>query len=79
MKVQWIALSIGCALVVALLGGAIVLFQTEAMWDMDSPNAQSWNATLNCSATMGVNIIPIFIVIIVGAIAIGFLATSKGF
>jgi len=79
VKVQWIALAIGCALVVALLGGAIVLFQSKAMWDMDSPNAQSWNATLNTTATFGINIIPIFIVIIVLAIAIGFMATARGF
>ena len=79
MNVQWIALAIGCALVVALLGGAIVLFQSEAMWDMTSPNAQAWNATLNCSATAGFNIIPIFIMVIVGAIVLGFMATARGF
>jgi len=49
------------------------------MWDMDSPNAQSWNATLNTSATFGVNIIPILIIIIVGAIALGVVATQRGF
>ena len=66
-------------MVVALLGGALVLFQTEAMWDMDSPNAQSWNATLNASATFGINIIPLFIIIIVLAIGVGFMATARGF
>ena len=79
MKVQWIALAIGCALVVALLGGAIVLFQSKAMWDMDSPNAQSWNATLNTTATFGINIIPILIMVIVLAIGVGWVATMRGF
>jgi len=66
-------------LVVALLGGTIVLFQTEAMWDMDSPNAQSWNATLNGSATSGISIIPVFIVIIGSFIILGIVSTRIGF
>ena len=67
------------ALVVALLGGTIVLFQTEAMWDMTSPNAQSWNATLNATATFGFNVIPIFIIIIAFCVIVGIMATSRGF
>ena len=72
-------MAIGSALVVALLGGTIVLFQTEVMWDMDSPNAQSWNATLNTTATFGINIIPMLIIIIVAFVCIGIAATSRGF
>jgi len=66
-------------LIVALLGGALVLFQTQAMWDMDSPNAQSWNATLNTTATFGVNIIPMIIIIIVVAFVLGVMCTVRGF
>jgi len=65
-------------LVVALLGGTIFLFQTEALWSMTSDNAVSWNATLNGSAT-GFSMIPVFIVVIVGAIFLGILATYRGF
>lgn len=72
------ALAIGCALVVALLGGTIILFQTEAMWDMTSPNAAAWNATLNCSAT-GFSVMPIFLIIIVIAAIGGIMATYRGF
>ena len=72
-------MAIGCALVVALLGGAIFLFQTQAMWSMDSPNARAWNATLNASATFGINIIPVFIIIIGVAIAVGVVSTRMGF
>jgi len=61
-----------------LLGGTIILFQTEAMWDMDSPNACAWNATLNASAT-GFSVIPIFLAVIVLCVAIGSLGTAKGF
>jgi hypothetical protein len=63
---------------VALLGGTIVLFETQVMWDMDSPNAQAWNATLNASAT-GFNVIPIFILVIVAALLLGTIATRAGF
>jgi len=49
------------------------------MWDMDSPNAQSWNATLNTSATFGVNIIPMLIIVIIVAIVLGVTATKRGF
>ena len=66
-------------MIVALLGGALVLFQTQAMWDMDSPNAQSWNATLNTTATFGVNIIPMIIIIIVVAFVLGVMCTVRGF
>ena len=66
------------ALIVSLLGGSIILFQTEALWSMDSPNAISWNATLNTSAT-GFQVIPIFIVVIILAIGIGILATVRGY
>lgn len=78
MKPQWIALAIGCALVVALLIGAIVLFETQAMWSMTSPNAQAWNATLNTTAT-GFSVYPIFIIIIVSAVILGLVSTRLGF
>lgn len=74
-----IALAIGCALILALLSGVIVLFETQAMWSMDSPNARAWNATLNASATFGINIIPLFIVIIILVVAVGLMATARGF
>jgi hypothetical protein len=48
------------------------------MWDMDSPNAQAWNATLNASAT-GFNVIPIFILVIVAVLLLGIVATRAGF
>jgi len=57
----------------------IVLFQTEALWGMDSPNAQSWNATLNASATFGFNIIPLLIIVIVLFIILGTMATFRGY
>lgn len=47
-------------------------------YDGASSNANTWNATLNCTAT-GFNIIPIFIVIICVFVVIGFAATYKGF
>ena len=72
-------MSIGCALIVALLGGTIVLFQTEAMWHMESPNAQSWNATLNGSCTFGISPIPIIILIISAIVILGLASTARGF
>jgi hypothetical protein len=65
--------------VVALLGGVIVLFQTEALWDMTSSNAVSWNATLNGSMTSGVNITPIFVIVIVAAVICGAVSVCRGF
>jgi len=64
---------------VALLGGVLVLFESKAMWDMTSPNAMAWNATLNTTATFGFNIIPILIIVILLAIGVGFLGTARGF
>jgi len=76
---QYIALAVGCALVVALTGGTLVLFYTEAMWEMDSPNAQSWNATLNCTSTFGGwGPIIIVIVLIVG-VSLSMMFTRLGF
>ena len=72
-------MAIGCALIVALFAGTLVLFETQVMWDMESPNAASWNATLNCSATAGFNVIPIFLIIIGVAAIGGMLATYRGF
>lgn len=68
-----------CALVIAVLGCPILLFQTEVLWDMTSPNAQTWNATLNASATFGINIIPLLIIIIVVCILVFIVAGFKGF
>ena len=62
-----IVLALVCALVIALLTGALVLYQSKAMWHMNSPNARAWNATLNTTATFGVNIIPIIIIVIIVA------------
>ena len=59
-----ITLALVSALIVALLSGALILFESKAMWGMNSPNARAWNATLNCSATYGFSIIPIIILII---------------
>ena len=63
---------------VALLGGTIVLFHTRVLWDMTSPNAVSWNATLNGTAT-GFSVIPVFLVIIFGMVIVGLMATARGF
>ena len=70
--------AIGCALVVALLAGTIVLFQTQVLWDMSSPNAMSWNATLNGTAT-GFGMTPIFVVIVLMMVVLGLVATTRGF
>jgi len=78
INVQWIAISIACMLVVALLFGVIVLYKTTALWHMDSPNAVLWNATLNGTAT-GFDIIPIFIVVIIVFLILGFEAVARGF
>ena len=67
------------ALVVALLGGALVLYQTEAMWDMDSPNARAWNATLNATATFGVNVIPLIIIVVIVAAIASLMCTTRGY
>ena len=74
-----IVLAIVSLLVVALLGGALVLFETKAMWKMDSPNARTWNATLNASATFGISIIPLLLVAIVGFMVIGVMSSYRGF
>jgi len=66
-------------LIVALLGGTLVLYQSEALWDTTSPNAMAWNATLNATSTFGINIIPLLIIIIVGAIFMGIVSTFKGY
>lgn len=78
MRVQWIALAIGCALMVALFGGTIVMFQSQEMWGMTSSNAQTWNATLNGSATC-FNVIPLFVLVIVVMVILGFVSTRIGF
>jgi len=78
INVQWIAISIACMLVVALLFGVIVLYESTALWRMDSPNAIAWNATLNGTAT-GFDIIPIFIIVIVVFLILGFSAAARGF
>jgi len=67
------------ALVVAFLGGTLFLFQTQAMWDMTSPNACTMNATLNASLTGGVSLIPLFVIVIVGCVVAGFMATSRAY
>ena len=72
-------MGIGCALIVAFLGGTLFLFQTQAMWSMDSPNARTMNATLNASLTGGISLIPLFLVVIVGCIVAGFMATSRAY
>jgi len=74
-----IALALVCALVVALLSGTLVLFQSKAMWSMDSPNARAWNATFNTTATMGLNIIPVVLLIICVAFVCMCLAGARGF
>jgi len=75
---KWVAIGIGCALVVAFLGGTLFLFQTQAMWDMTSPNACTMNATLNASLT-GFSVIPIFVCLIVACVAVGILATTRAY
>ena len=54
------------------------LFQTQVMWEMESPNACTMNATLNGSLT-GFNIIPIIIMVIVICIVAGISATFRGY
>lgn len=76
---QLIALTIGCLLVVALLGGMLFLYQSEAMWDMTSPNALAVNASLNGSATFGFDIIPIIILVIVAFVVLAVVNGSRGF
>jgi len=57
----------------------ILLFQTEALWEMNSSNAQAWNATLNCTSTFGFNIIPVLMLVIVGFVILGVVSTFRGF
>ncbi|MFX0132534.1 MAG: hypothetical protein ACFFDN_02690 [Candidatus Hodarchaeota archaeon] len=64
---------------IAVIGMPIFLFQTKALWYMESPNAQSWNATLNTSSTFGIDIIPLLIIIIFTLIFVCFYATKMGF
>ena len=74
-----IVLALVCALVIALLGGALVLYGTEAMWHMDSPNARAWNATLNATATWGISVIPLIVLVIGAAFICLSVACSRGF
>lgn len=74
-----IALAIGCSLVISLLTGTLILYGTQEMWHMDSPNAHAWNATFNTTATFGINIIPL-IILIIGAAIIGlYTFANRGF
>jgi len=57
----------------------ILLFQTKALWYMESENARSWNATLNTTATWGINIIPLLITIIIIFAVIMVYSTKLGF
>ena len=72
------SISIIAALVVALLVGAIILFETKAMWHMDSPNAMAWNATLNASAT-GFSVYPMIVLVIIAALILGIVSTFKAY
>jgi len=74
-----VVLAVVFGLVVALLTGSLVLYQTKAMWKMDSPNAHAWNATLNATATFGVNVIPLIIIVIVVAFGLMVTCGSRGF
>ena len=65
-------------MVVMLLAGPILLFQSKALWGMTSSNAITWNATLNTSAT-GFDVIPLFLVVILVFIGLGCVATLRGF
>ena len=67
------------ALIVAFLGGTLFLFQTQAMWDMTSPNACTMNATLNASLTGGVSLIPLFVIVIGMCVVVGYLATTRAY
>jgi hypothetical protein len=74
-----IVLTIASLLVVALLGGALFLYQTEAMWDMTSPNAMAFNATLNSTATFGINVIPIIVLAIMAFVILAVVSGCRGF
>lgn len=71
----------GLMLIVALLGVPIGIFIIMGSVDSyvgSSPNAVTWNATLNTSATFGVNIIPLLIVVIAIAAISGVTSLRKG-
>ncbi|HDO19752.1 MAG TPA: hypothetical protein ENG74_03400 [Thermoplasmatales archaeon] len=61
-----------------LLIGVVTLYETKELWHMESPNAVTWNATLNGTLT-GFNMVPLLIVVAVIAIALSLIATFRGF
>jgi hypothetical protein len=68
-------------MIVALLGIPTVTFVTLGSVDSysgSSPNAATWNATLNTTATFGVNIIPLFIVVIASLAIMGIILLKRG-
>jgi len=67
------------ALVAMLFAIPWIMFETHVLWDMTSPNAMAWNATLNTTASFGFNVIPIFVIIIIAALMLSFVGTLRGF
>ena len=68
-------ITIAIMLVMAFAVGLTVLRQTRAIWEMDSPNAVSMNNTMNTFTSIE----PSLILIIIVAIAIGFMSTRRAF
>lgn len=74
-------MAVGFCLVAALIGIPTATFLTLGAVDSYSgagSNAGTWNATLNTSSTFGVNIIPLFILIIASALLLGLVSLKKG-
>jgi len=62
-------------LVIAFAGGITVLRQTKAIWHMNSPNAVSFNNTLNTFTSIE----PIFIIIVIFFLIVALMTTSRAF
>ena len=58
--------------------GIFTIVGSVDSYENASQNAVTWNATLNGSAT-GFIIVPIFVIVIIVFVSLGFVATRMGF
>jgi hypothetical protein len=68
-------ISIAIAIVLTFLIGISMLRQTHAIWEMDSPNAVSFNSTLNLAFGTGYSVE--LIVFVVAAVIIAVVLMSS--
>jgi len=74
----WITISIVLGIVMMLIIGVLVMYQTRAFWGLESnSNAATLNATMNFASSY--NLLPLIVILVaVGMIAL-FMFTSRGF